>query len=550
MVLDSLYTNGVFYTQDPARPRAGAVGVHGGRIVSLDDELDPALFDNVYDLGGATVVPGFNDAHCHLMYVGHALSQVDLRPSVCRSMAELLDTIDTACAAAAQGAIVQGAGYDQNHLGGEHPTAEQLDAVSHGHPVWLVHNSRHMSVANTAMFEEAGFEGRRGVVAPEGGAVPTDAEGRAVGLLQETAQALVIAVIPAPTVEDLAALVAAGSQKALSLGITSIADPGLGAPDHLGMSVIDLAGYQLARDTGRLGVRATVMPYLTTLHALGSGSGSDSDDEPFGLDLGVRTGFGDEWLRLGPVKILSDGSLIGRSAFMTADYDGEAGNRGFLQLRAERLREKIVGAHRAGWQVAAHAIGDAALDVVLDIFEEAQRLVPRPDARHRIEHLSVASDAQIGRVKQLGLVPVPQGRFISELGDGVVKALGPERAKLAYRVRSLLDAGLEIPASTDAPVVDPDPILNIHDLVNRKTSSGADFGADERITVEQALHAYTVGSAYAVHDELDKGTLAHGMLADLVVLSDDIHRVQPEEISQISVTATITAGNVVFGDLP
>jgi predicted amidohydrolase YtcJ len=546
MVLDALYTNGVFYTQDPARPRARTIGVHGGRIVSLDDELDPALFSQVHDLRGATVVPGFNDAHCHLTYIGQALLQVDLRPSVCRSMEELLAAVEAACSAAPEGAVVQGAGYDQNYLAGEHPTAEQLDAVSQGHPVWLEHVSRHMGVANTAMFEAAGFPGRRGVVAPEGGAAPLDAKGCAVGLLQETARGLVTTPMPAPTVDDVAEMVDAGSRKALSLGVTSITEPGLGAPEHLGKSLADLAGYQLARDTGRLGVRATVMPYLTTLHALDPGR----DTERFGLDLGIRTGLGDEWLRLGSVKVLSDGSLIGRSAFMSSDYEADPGNRGLLQFRAEKLREMIVGAHRGGWQVAAHAIGDAALDVVLDIFEEAQRLFPRPDARHRIEHLSMASDAQIGRVKELGLVPVPQGRFVSELGDGVAQALGPERARLAYRVKALLDAGLEIPASTDAPVVELDPILNIHDLVNRKTASGADFGPEERITVEQAMRAYTVGSAYAVHEEHHKGALTHGMLADFIVLSEDIYQVQPSQISQVSVTATVVSGSVVFGDLP
>ncbi|MDN5803653.1 MAG: amidohydrolase family protein, partial [Microlunatus sp.] len=203
-----------------------------------------------------------------------------------------------------------------------------------------------------------------------------------------------------------------------------------------------------------------------------------------------------------------------------------------------------------GWQVAAHAIGDAALDVVLDIFQEAQRLAPRPDARHRIEHLSVASDAQIRRVVELGLVPVPQGRFIFELGDGVRKALGPERTQLAYRVRSLVDAGLEIPASTDAPVVEPDPIQNIDALVNRRTAAGADFGPEERISVEQAIRAYTVGSAYANHDEHHKGTLAPGMLADLAVLSEDLHQVPVDQISQVTVTATVVSGHVVSGDLP
>ena len=558
MPLDVLYTNGSFYTQDARRPRAHSVGVHDGRIISLDDELPGSLFREVRDLGGAAVVPGFNDAHCHLSYVGQALVQADVRSSVCVNMDELLATVGRACAAAPPGAWVQGAGYDQNYLGNQHPTAEQLDAVSHGHPVWLMHNSRHMGVANTAAFERAGYPGRRNVTAPDGGAAPADADGRAVGLLQETARALVMDAIPAPSVDDVAAMVGAGSAALLKLGVTSITEPGLGAPQHIGHSLSDLAGYQAARDAGMLGVRATVMPYLTTLHGLGDESGpvGQAGAGPvarMGLDLGMRTGFGDEWLRLGPAKILSDGSLIGRSAFMCCDYQHDAGagkgNRGLLQFPAAELRRRIIGAHRAGWQVATHAIGDAALDVVLDIFEEAQGLYPRPDARHRIEHVNVAGDAQIRRLASLGLIPVPQGRFINELGDGAARALGPERTRLSYRVKALLDAGIEIPASTDAPVVSADPILNVHDLVNRRTSSGAEFVPEERITVAQALRAYTVGSAHAAHEDHYKGTLSHGMLADFVALSEDIYEVPADAICDVRVTATVVDGKLACGSL-
>jgi predicted amidohydrolase YtcJ len=421
-----------------------------------------------------------------------------------------------------------------------------------------MHNSRHMGVANTAAFERAGYPGRRNVTAPDGGAAPADADGRAVGLLQETARALVMDAIPAPSVDDVAAMVGAGSAALLKLGVTSITEPGLGAPQHIGHSLSDLAGYQAARDAGMLGVRATVMPYLTTLHGLGDEPGPVDQAGAglvarMGLDLGMRTGFGDEWLRLGPAKILSDGSLIGRSAFMCCDYQHDAGegkgNRGLLQFPAVELRRRIIGAHRAGWQVATHAIGDAALDVVLDIFEEAQSLYPRPDARHRIEHVNVASDAQIRRLASLGLIPVPQGRFINELGDGAARALGPERTRLSYRVKALLDAGIEIPASTDAPVVSGDPILNVHDLVNRRTSSGADFVPEERITVAQAVRAYTVGSAHAAHEDHYKGTLSHGMLADFVALSEDIYEVPADAICDMRVTATVIHGKLVCGSL-
>lgn len=546
-MLDVLYANAVIHTQDSDRPAATAMGVHNGRVVSLDADLPASAFSQVVDLAGAVVVPGFNHAHCHLSHIGQATREIDLRPGVVKSLDDLLAAVGRHAAAAAEGAWVLGSGYDQNYLG-EHPTAEQLDTVSHGHPVYLVHNSRHMGVANTAAFELSGFPGRRNVQAPDGGAVPADGDGRALGLLQETARALVMDNIPANTLEDVANMVAAGSEAVLKLGITSITEPGIGAPDHIGMSVRDMAGFQLARDRGQLGVRATVMPYLTTLHPIGDEA--IAGHRLFGLDLGLRSGLGDDFLRIGPTKVLSDGSLIGRSAFMCCDYDAEAGNRGLLQFPETQLRERLIGAHLAGWQLAVHAIGDAALDLVMDIFEEAQQISPRPDARHRVEHVSVASDAQVARMAALGLIPVPQGRFVTELGDGVARAMGPERTRISYRIKAFLDAGIEIPASTDAPVVDANPILNIAALVNRVTASGADFVPEERITVEQAVRSYTVGSARAVHEDTIKGTLAPGMFADFAVLSADIYSVPAADIKAITVTATVVGGALAAGAFP
>lgn len=543
-MFDVLYINGKFHTQNPGHPIARALGVHQGRIVGLDGEISPDMFARVVDLGGAAVVPGFNDAHCHLSHIGEATLQVDLRPVVVKSMDDLLAAVGTFAASAEPGSWVVGAGYDQNYLGA-HPTAEELDAVSHGHPVYLVHNSRHMGVANTKAFEIAGFPERNNVPIPEGGDVIKDDAGRAVGLLQETARSLVQDHIPSKTAEDVADLVAAGSNAVLKLGITSITEPGIGAPDHIGMSRFDLAGFQLAKDRGQLGVRATVMPYLTTLHPINDAE--ESGHRLYSLDLGMRSGMGDDFLRIGPTKVLSDGSLIGRSAFMCCDYNLDEGNRGLLQFPEATLRERLIGAHLAGWQLAVHAIGDAALDVVMDVLEEAQTVASRPDARHRIEHASVASDAQIARMASLGLIPVPQGRFIHELGDGVIAAMGEERSGIAYRVKGFLDAGIEIPASTDAPVVDANPILNIAALVNRTTASGRPFGPDERITVAQAVRAYTVGSAHAVHEDSYKGTLRHGYLADFVVLSDDLYQIPAETIHTVTVTATVVGGELVAG---
>ena len=546
-MLDVLYTNGRFHTQEPSRSVVHSLGVHGGRIISVDDELDSNLFRHVVDLRGAAVVPGFNDAHCHMSHIGESLSQLDVSPNSVRSMESLLSAVAGAAARAGTDEWVIGAGYDPNVLGGVHPTAEQLDSVSRGHPVFLVHVSRHMTVANTRAFELAGYPERRNVPEPEGGVVPRDKDGRALGLLKETARALVQDHMPVKSAEDVARLVGLGSRELLRLGITSITEPGLGAPDHIGMSRLDLAGFQIAKERGELGVRATVMPYITTLHPVDDSTVNGHQLRT--LDLGLRSGIGDEFLRVGPTKVLSDGSLLGRSAFTCCDYAGDPGNRGLLQFPEPSLRDSLIGAHLAGWQLAIHAIGDAALDVVMDIMAEAQRLHPRPDARHRVEHAAIASDSQISRMADLGLVPVPQGRFVHELGDGVREAVGQSRTPLVYRVRAFLDAGMMIPASTDAPVVDPDPIRNIAALVKRTTLCGEIFSESERLSVAEAVRAYTVGSAYAAHEESYKGKLVPGHLADFAILSQDLYEIPIEEIEATEVVATVLGGDRVFGTL-
>jgi predicted amidohydrolase YtcJ len=284
------------------------------------------------------------------------------------------------------------------------------------------------------------------------------------------------------------------------------------------------------------------MPVMDSLHPV---PGHREDGAGFGLDLGLRTGFGDNWLRIGPMKIFTDGSLIGHTAAMTEDFADMAGNRGALQGERDELIAAIVAAHCSGWRVAAHAIGDAAIDLALDAYERAQRLLPRPDARHRIEHYGVSRPDQLARTATLGVVPVPQGRFVGEIGDGMRRALG-ERAPFAYRLRSLLDAGLVVPGSSDRPVVDGRPLLGIHDMVNRRTESGSAFSLEERLTGDEALRAYTWGSAYASHQENDRGSLRRGQLADLAVLSDDPTAVDPTRIADVEVVATVIGGAAAY----
>ncbi len=536
MRIDTVLTNARITTLDPARPTASAIGVLGGRVVGFDEELDGVTADLRHDLGGAPVVPGFNDAHQHFSVLGKEMSQLDLSAEAAPTLDALYRRVEEWAAARPEGAWVLGNGYDQNKLGA-HPTRQALDRAAGGRPVYLVHASNHMAVASTAAFRLAGHADPDALVAPPGGSI-VRVDGVTTGLLQEQAMALVSSVLRPVPQEDLVAAIGAASAWALRNGLTSVTEPGIGGR-LIGHGPADARAFQVARDRGVLRTRITAMPFLDALHELGR---VDDGLEGWGLDLGIRTGLGDEWFRLGPVKIISDGSLIGRTAAMCCDYADSPGNAGYLQSDAAALREGIVRSHENGWQVATHAIGDQALDVVLDAYEEAQRRAPRTGARHRIEHVGVASDEQVARIVAAGLVPVPQGRFISALGDGFLAALGPERTELVYRMRSFVDAGVELPGSTDAPVVPGEPIRSMHDMVNRRSATGTPIAPHEALTAAQALRAYTVGSAHAVFEETRKGTLRRGMLADLVVLSDDLLAVAPERIGDVQVRATMVGG--------
>jgi hypothetical protein len=231
---------------------------------------------------------------------------------------------------------------------------------------------------------------------------------------------------------------------------------------------------------------------------------------------------------------------------MSAPYDGDQDNSGYLQADAARLTDTIIAAHRAGWRVAAHAIGDRAIDLALDAFATAADRYPRADPRHRIEHFAAARPDQVLRAAGLGVLAVGQGRFASELGDGMLAAVGPERHSWLYRQRSLLDAGLVLPGSSDRPVASGAPLLGIGDMVNRRTATGAPFNAAEAITAEEALRAYTWGSAYASKQEHLKGSIAPGKLADFAVLSEDPTAVAPDRIAGLAVVATVVDGELRY----
>ncbi len=542
MRVDTVFRRANILTLDPARPRASSLAVLGDRLVAVgdDDDLRGLTPRRTVDLGGATLVPGFHDAHNHCVFFGMSLDELPLSTPPVHSLGDVYDAVAGAAREKAPGEWIIGAGYDQNRLAERrHPSARELDRVAPRHKVWLRHTSGHMSVVNGAVLDAIGIDD---AAVPRGGQVERDADGRPTGLLLETAQALVRNLVYPYPVADIAGAIDRATARYLTEGITSCQEAGIGA-GLISWSPQELAAYAQARTAGGLHVRTTLMVSAEALHELG---GSDDDPGRFGLDLGIATGFGDEMLRIGPVKIFADGSLIGRTAAMREPFAGEETNAGFLQREPAELRELITAAHRSGWQIATHAIGDRAIDTVLDCYEHALRELPRPDHRHRIEHCAVARPEHLERLAQLGVIPVPQGRFVNELGDGMAAALGPDRTRWCYRQRSFLDRGIPLPGSSDRPVVLGAPLLGIADLVQQRTASGACFNADETLTPMQALHAWTLGSAYATFEEHRRGSLEPGKLADFAVLSDDLTAVEPAQIAEIRVLATAVGGQLGY----
>jgi predicted amidohydrolase YtcJ len=544
---DLLLANANVITMDPARPRAAAVAVVGGRIAGVgDDAVELAGGSgarNALDLKGATLIPGFHDAHNHMLAFGLSLAEVDLRTG---SLDELYARVAARAAAVPAGEWIIGAGYDQNKTGA-HPHRDALDRIAPGHRIWLKHTSGHMCVVNSLVLGDLGIDAAAPPV--DGGRVAADASGRPTGLMEERAQELVGNLTRPYPLAALTDAVAAAGETYLREGLTSVTEAGVGG-GWVGQSPVELAAFAAAREQGRLHVRAELMVISDAFHALGA---HPSDGIEIGIDLGLRTGFGDDWLRLGPMKVFTDGSLVGQTAAMSEPYDGAPGggaeNRGYLQADADQLAETIIAAHRAGWRVAAHAIGDRAIDLALDAFGAAADKYPRRDTRHRIEHFAAARPDQVARAAALGVIPVGQGRFATEIGDGMLAAVGPARHAWLYRQRSVLDAGLVLPGSSDRPVVTGAPLLGIHDMVNRRTAAGAPFNAAEAVTAEEALRAYTWGSAYASKAEHMKGSIEVGKLADFTVLSEDPTAVSPSRIANLEVIATIVGGELRYSAL-
>ena len=543
MRLDAIVTGARVVTLDDDRPTASRIGILHGRVVGLDDQLDGCTPDVVLDAGGAVVVPGLHDCHAHLSSRGAQLQKVDVSPAAAPTLADLYAAIRERATGLPDDAWVQAVGYDDRRIDAP-ATREGLHEAAGGRPVVVLHTSLHAAVVSTSAIRRLGHDDPRDLPDVDGGWVERRPDGDPTGLVAERSLTPFHAQVRPAPFEEVVDAIARGAAASLADGLVRVTEPGIGG-GLTGNGPTDLAAFQAARDRGLLGVRTTVMPELSVLHDL---AGHHPDDlARFGLDLGLRSGLGDDRLRVGAVKVFTDGALTSRTARLREDYLDRPGERGVFLDDPDLLRRTMLAAHDAGWQVATHAIGDAAVDLTLDVYAEAQRRHPRHDARHRVEHAGMLHDDQVARMVELGVVPVPQARFLSELGTAYLEVLGEDRGHLLYRQRSLLDAGLVVPGSSDCPVVSGAPLAGMQALVTRVLPDGRVLNPDERLTAYQALRAYTLGSAHADRVEHEAGRIAPGRLADLTVLADDPREVAPDAIAAIEVVATVVGGEVRYG---
>lgn len=541
MLVDLLIRNARVLTQDPSHPVADSLLIHDGKILAVDPDPELGLLAaRTIDAKGATVVPGFNDIHAHSVWFGLGLMEANLGSVT--SLEDVYRIIGEAAATLAPEEWVIASGFSPLLLGGQQPDRDRLDEAAAGRPVWIKHSSGHACTLNgVALARVAQGADLRAPI--DGGVVVVGPDGLPTGLLEENAMRLVQDLMLPYPLETIERALDLATTHYLSEGITSVTDAGI-AGGWIGYSPREFAAYQSARDKGLLSVRMQPMMVLDALHAV---PGHASDPESRGLDAGIRTGLGDDWLRLGSMKVFSDGSLLGSTAYVSEEYVGCPHNHGYLQMDAEKLRAAALEAYRAGWALAIHAIGDRAIDHAIEIITEAQQEYGPSTLPNRIEHGGVIRPEQLDRIAANGIVLVPQPHFITEFGDGMARLLGPERTALSYPAKSLLARGAVLPGSSDRPVSNGRPLDVMQSFVERLTPSGLVYGPGERITAAEALAAYTTGSAAATGAAQTKGRLAPRYLADLAFLDQDPTAVEPSRIGETKVLATMVGGELRFG---
>ena len=536
---DTIYLGGPILTMEPTTPLVEALAVTKGRISALGgrDQViaTKSATTRIVDLRGKALLPGFIDAHGHFPFgamLGRSMVSLQSPPvGTLNSIAELIAQLRARAQQTPKGQWVQGAGYDDTLLAEKrHPTRDDLDLASRDHPIYIMHVSGHVAVANSIALKMAGIS--KDKAPPQGGKIRIDAgSGEPNGILEESSMGLVAALLPKMSDADMRTAIETDSVQYLSKGVTT-AQNGAASAD-------DIRHLVAAQQDNRLPIRVDIWPQMQ-LRIASLDQGSQLAPPP-----------GQDFIRYTANKGFADGSIQALTGYLSVPYhshgDEAADYRGYPRAPRETFAAQVVRLHEAGYQVAVHANGDAAIDDVLFAYAQAQDAAPRPDARHIVVHAQMARDDQLDEMRRLGVIPSFFNLHVYYWGDRHRDIfLGPDRAKRISPMRSAIDKGLIITLHADTPVVPMDPLMIVWSAVNRLTSSGAQLGPEQRISAPEALQAITINAAHQGFAEKEKGSLAVGKLADFVILSENPLAVSPAKIREIAVYQTIVGGKVVW----
>ena len=530
-----ILVNGKIHTFDNAKPQVTALASYGGRIVATgsDAEVRALAGDNtrVIDLRGRTAVPGFNDAHNHMLEVGIKLTRIRL--DECMSIAEMVELVRDAATRTPAGEWVIGEGWnDSNFAEGRLPTRQDLDAATTRHPV-LLKRFFNMDVVNTGALQLAGVDAR--TPDPAGGKIEHGPDGSPSGILRASAKTLVRRLLPDPSINECVIALERAAREYNAVGITSVLDPGL--------MPWEVRAYQAARAAGRLTMR---MALMLSWHGFREHETEAELDERASA-TGLYTGLGDEWLRLNGLKMAVDGGTTSRTAWMFEPFVGENVVRDFNRLNAADLLRYFTRGHELGWDIGIHAIGDRAHHESAKAFAAMLDGAPAKRAhRHNLIHAYFATEESLQHMARRQLAAVIQPTFVYYEGDDLFRDVGATLAHRYKPMRTYLDRGIPVIATSDVPsTVGFDPAIGLYALVTRRTHKGTLIAPQEAVTREEALRAYTVTSPWLTREEGIKGKLLPGMLADVAVLDRDYFTIPEEQIKQMRVELTVLGGDVV-----
>jgi predicted amidohydrolase YtcJ len=536
--VDKILFNGKVVTIDNSFSIAQAVAIKGDKIVAVGTNAQlkrlKGTKTQMIDLKGKTLIPGFNEGHMHTLTTGLGLSKVNLQESKIKTMSDLVNAVGDRAKTSPKGDWVEGWGWDQSKLEeNRFPTRWDLDKVSPDNPVFLMRTCNHIVVANSKALELAGIT--KETPQPVGGEIVRDEKGEPTGaFLERPAFTLVQKLIPKPDVKKKKEALRAASKALNASGVTSVNDGGSYAEDY--------QAYQELLNDGGLTVRVYAMPWLA-LHEI-----SDEEAISYINHLGPRQGFGNDYLKIGALKIVMDGGIGGRTALMRMPYiTGNPGNFGIQSVPQERLRKFIKLANQKGWQMAIHSCGGKAMDNVLEIFKEADQEKSIKGRRWYFVHAYDPSPQNIEDMRRMEVGAATNPSFIYFLGDSFISNMGKEWGYHASPHKEYLENGIHISGGSDSPVSPYTPLWGIYGAVARKTQLSKEVaGADQRISIQDALRIFTMGGAWMTFEEKTKGSIEPGKLADVVILGEDILTVDPERIPKIPIIATFVGGKVVY----